>query len=74
MNNSLIALAIGGGSIVYLAILIVVIIAICSLVSIFLRNSGIAIPPLFLSVIWIVLGAVVTILAIILIARVAGIG
>lgn len=74
MNNCLVAQAIGGGTLVSWAIWIVLVIAIVSLVAMYVRNSGIAIPPLFASVIWIVLGAVIIIGAIILISRFAGVG
>lgn len=72
MNNSLVAQAIGGGSLVSWAIWIVLVIAIVSLVALFLRNSGIAVPEFVVQCFWIVVIALVVIGAIILLARFAG--
>lgn len=66
------AQAIFGLSFVQFAIAIVLFIAVCALVALYMRMSGIAPPPWFIQALWIVLGAVVIIFAILFIARVAG--
>lgn len=69
--NALIAQAVGGFGIVHYAILLVVVIAVVALVALFLRYSGITLPPILLNAIYIVVGAVVVV-AIIIVARFAG--
>ena len=72
-SSLLLAQMVGGGfSVVNWAIFIVLIAAVFALVALFLRSQGIAIPPLFISAVWIVLAAVIVIAAIIFLARFAG--
>lgn len=62
-----------GGSVVYWAILVVLIAAIVALVTVALRKFGIAIPDFVVQCFWIVVIAFVVIAAIILLSRFAGI-
>jgi hypothetical protein len=62
----------GGYSIVQVAVLVVVIAAICALVYVALRQFGVTPPAWFIQVCWIVIVAIVVILAILFVARIAG--
>ena len=61
-----------GGSIVSLAIFIVVVAAVIGIVLVAVRASGIAVPPWVTTVLWIVFGAVICIVAIKVVAGFAG--
>lgn len=54
----------GGYSLVQIAVAIVIIAAICALVTIAMRQFGVAIPPWVIQVFWVVVITVVIILAI----------
>jgi hypothetical protein len=55
-----------------IAILVVVVVAVVGIVIVFVRLSGVNIPGWLVQVFWIVVAAVVCIVAILFIARIAG--
>ncbi len=62
--GGVLAAGFGGYSFVQIAITIVVVLAVVALVVIFCRQTGLTIPPFLINVLWVVLAAVVVIVAI----------
>lgn len=69
---SLTAQVVAAGSLVHWAIVIVVLVAIFALVLLAMRTMGVAVPPFVAQAGWIVVVAVVVILAIVFLARLVG--
>lgn len=57
-------IAVSGGGIIRLIVIAIVVIAVIAIFWVFVRASGVAIPPWLVQIFWIVLAAVVAILAI----------
>ena len=53
-----------GGSIAYYAMVIILLAAVIGIVIVITRQMGVAIPPFIITVLWIILAAIVGILAI----------
>lgn len=68
----LLAQAFFGGSLVHWAVFIVLAVAIAALVMLAVRSMGVNVPPFVSQALWIVVIAVVVIVAILFLARLAG--
>ncbi len=66
--------SLGSYTVVQIALTIVVLAAVCALLKIALTTYGVEIPPFVLQAFWIVVVAVVIIVAILFLARIAGFG
>lgn len=70
---SLLVAQVAAGSVVQMGIVLIVIIAVCGVVYAMMRASGVSIPPDIARILWICIIAIVAILALVFLARMAGV-